>query len=110
MATTEPLAIRCKTCDVGTMQRKHVHRMSAIVVLIGYVILVPTVLVMVASVMTIFNIGSAAPPTAAVSAIATGFSVMLFFVALVGGLLGWVLIMKKRILQCDRCGAVVAAS
>lgn len=28
----------------------------------------------------------------------------------VGGLLGWVLIMKKTVLQCSRCGLVLAAS
>lgn len=28
----------------------------------------------------------------------------------VGGLLGWLLVMKKRVLQCDYCGAVVNAS
>jgi len=28
----------------------------------------------------------------------------------VGGLLGWLLVMRKTVLQCFRCGAVVAAS
>lgn len=28
----------------------------------------------------------------------------------VSGLLGWLLVMKKRVLQCDRCGAVINAS
>jgi hypothetical protein len=28
----------------------------------------------------------------------------------VGGLLGWLLVMRKRVLQCDICGAVVNAS
>ncbi len=32
---------------------------------------------------------------------------VLFFVS---GLLGWLLVMKKRVLQCDLCGAVVNAS
>jgi hypothetical protein len=33
--------------------------------------------------------------------------VILFFVS---GLLGWLLVMRKRVLQCQHCGAVVAAS
>jgi hypothetical protein len=28
----------------------------------------------------------------------------------VGGLLGWLLVMRKRVLQCQHCGAIVAAS
>lgn len=32
------------------------------------------------------------------------------FFSFVGGLLGWILTMKKRVLKCDQCGAIVAAS
>lgn len=39
-----------------------------------------------------------------VSAIVVGVT------SFVGGLLGWLLVMKKRVLQCDVCGAVVNAS
>ena len=41
--------------------------------------------------------------------LAAGFSIFFIILSLVGGLLGWLLIMKKRVLQCDRCGAIVAA-
>jgi hypothetical protein len=39
-----------------------------------------------------------------------GFSVVIMIASFVGGLLGWLLIMRKTVLQCFRCGAVVAAS
>jgi hypothetical protein len=39
-----------------------------------------------------------------------GFSVMIMIGSFVGGLLGWLLVMRKTVLQCLRCGAVVAAS
>jgi hypothetical protein len=39
-----------------------------------------------------------------------GFSVVIMIGSFVGGLLGWLLIMRKTVLQCFRCGAVVAAS
>ncbi len=39
-----------------------------------------------------------------------GFSIMILIGSFVGGLLGWLLIMRKTVLQCFRCGAVVAAS
>jgi hypothetical protein len=39
-----------------------------------------------------------------------GFSVIIMIGSFVGGLLGWLLVMRKTVLQCFRCGAVVAAS
>lgn len=44
------------------------------------------------------------------TAAAMGFSVILIVMFFVGGLVGWLLVMKKKILQCDHCSAVVAAS
>ncbi|MDB6110390.1 MAG: hypothetical protein JWR69_2140 [Pedosphaera sp.] len=43
-------------------------------------------------------------------ALAGGFSIFVIVASFVGGLLGWLLIMRKRVLQCARCGAVVPAS
>ena len=37
-------------------------------------------------------------------------SVVLGLISFVGGLLGWLLVMRKRVLQCGLCGAVVGAS
>jgi hypothetical protein len=163
--------IRCKTCDVGTLERKKKYRLSGIVVAIGYILLIPSVLGMLFSIFLLFATGKAATDTTsgisdsakkqlreagisepivqkvvssqtltdtekagltreqsitiesiqssitagsigagAGTAIAGGVSVFLFVVSLVGGLLGWLLIMKKRILQCNNCGAVTAAS
>jgi hypothetical protein len=42
--------------------------------------------------------------------VAGGFSTFVFVAAFIGGLLGWLLVMRKRVLQCARCGAVVPAS
>jgi type IV pilus assembly protein PilA len=39
-----------------------------------------------------------------------GFAIALGVAAFVGGLLGWLLVMKKRVLQCSACSAVVNAS
>jgi hypothetical protein len=39
-----------------------------------------------------------------------GFSIIVIVASFVGGLLGWLLIMRKRMLECERCGAVVPAS
>jgi hypothetical protein len=163
--------IRCKTCDVGTLERKKKYRMSGIVVAIGYIFLVPSVLGMLFSVLMLFATGKATTDTAsgiydgaktrlrdagisepivqkvvlsqpltdaekasltqeqtsrvesvqssitagtvgagAGAVIAGGVSVFFGIMSLVGGLLGWVLVMKKKVLQCNKCGAVIAAS
>jgi hypothetical protein len=38
------------------------------------------------------------------------FAIALGIASFVGGLLGWLLVMKKRVLQCSTCGATVSAS
>jgi len=43
-------------------------------------------------------------------AILGGGSVCFGVFCFIGGLLGWLLIMKKKVLQCSSCSAVVAAS
>lgn len=40
----------------------------------------------------------------------SGFVIAIGISSFVGGLLGWLLVMRKRVLQCDACGAVVNAS
>jgi len=46
----------------------------------------------------------------AVSVLGNAFLIGLGIAFFVSGLLGWLLVMKKRVLQCDVCGAVVNAS
>jgi hypothetical protein len=46
----------------------------------------------------------------AVSVLGNAFFIGCGIAFFVSGLLGWLLVMKKRILQCDVCGAVVNAS
>ncbi len=41
---------------------------------------------------------------------ASGILVFFALAAFVGGLLGWLLIMKKKVLICTHCSAVVPAS
>jgi hypothetical protein len=163
--------IRCKTCDVGTLEHRKKYRLSGIVVAIGYILLIPSVLGMLFSLLMMVAAGAAATDTrsemsdsartrlrdagmsepivqkvvsskpltesekasltreqnnriesvqssmiagsigaGAGTAIVGGVLVVFFVMSLVGGLLGYLLVMKKRILQCNTCGAVIAAS
>ena len=100
--------IRCKTCGVGTLQLVKRYRMSTPVVAIGYIILVPSVLFIIICVMSIFRIASLSNSDS--SEMASGILVFFALAAFVGGLLGWLLIMKKKVLICTHCSAVVPAS
>jgi hypothetical protein len=86
--------------------------MSGPVVLIGYVLLIPSVLGIIASVIMFLQISSVAARTNADTAagLAGGFFIVLGLAFLVSGLLGWLLIMKKQVLQCNVCRAVVNAA
>jgi hypothetical protein len=42
--------------------------------------------------------------------VAGGLCLFVIVVSFVAALLGWILIMRKRVLQCTHCGAVVPAS
>jgi hypothetical protein len=163
--------IPCKTCEAGQLKRRKRYRMSGIVVLIGYIILIPSLLGIAVATMGVVATGAATgkvadslereaqaklraaavPPAIAQQVVshrvvpqadldqltepqrqaveqvkleltagaagagagavlAGGASIVFGVFSLVGGLLGWLLVMKKAVLQCNACGAVVAAS
>jgi len=79
--------------------------MSTPVVAIGYIILVPSVLFIIVCVRSIVRISASDG-----SAIASSILIFFALAAFVGGLLGWLLIMKKKVLCCTHCSAVVPAS
>lgn len=59
---------------------------------------------------TLLMVASEKLGTAGGATLAGGTSVCLGISSFIGGLLGWLLVMKKKVLQCNTCGAVVAAS
>jgi len=88
----------CPICSQPALVRRQKYRMSFPVVLIGYILLLPTILGILLGVlilMTGWTFG--------------GFIGFLFIItSFVSGLLGSMLIMKKSVLQCSRCGAIAA--
>ena len=106
------MEISCKICDKGLLQQKKKYRMSGPVVLIGYILLIPSVLGVAGSLVAFSHISSAASSSGADAgvAFAGGFIILFGVGCFVAGLLGWLLIMKKQVLQCNVCGAVVNAN
>ena len=168
MQKTDP---NCHVCKEGDRKRKKKYRMSAPVVLIGYILLVPCVIGMLLGFLLLLGTGASSADfsqttrneiraqlvesripdglidqllsgdtiseserqmltsaqrtrfedarlnylasqagSGAATVLAGGFSLFMIVSAFVGGLLGWLLIMKKKVLQCGNCGAVVNAS
>jgi hypothetical protein len=94
--------VRCKTCDIGGLVLVRKYRMSTAGVAIGYVLLIPSVLGMLIAMST--------TPQGPGSDLAGGMLVLMGLFWFVGGLLAWLLVMKKSVVQCDNCTATVAAS
>lgn len=164
-------SITCKTCESGSLEKRKRYRMSGVVVLIGYILLIPSLLGIAVATMGVAatgsaseevessmkqdarqELGAAAIPTRITQQViergsvpqadlsqlteaqrrtvervelqlsagtagagagvllAGGASFLFGVLSLIGGLLGWLLVMKKAVLQCNACGAVVAAS
>lgn len=105
------IEVCCKVCDVGTLKLQKMYRMSSPVVVIGYILLIPSVLGILFSVFMFLSAASIAnEANAAATGIAGGFAIFLGLASFVGGLIGWLLVMKKQTLKCNTCGAVVNAS
>jgi DNA-directed RNA polymerase subunit RPC12/RpoP len=112
-STGYPPLPQCRTCGLGSLLLTKAYRMSTPVAIIGYILLIPSVLGVLFCLLwglaTARVVGASGAPTGA-AAVAGGF-IMFFVVAFfVSGLLGWLLVMKKKVLRCSHCSAVVPAS
>jgi hypothetical protein len=103
----------CRICGQGSLIDKKIFRMSGPVVFIGYVFLVPSVVGLLFWFgMFLINAWAISSVHGASGAAFISGGIIIFFggVCLVSGLAGWLLVMKKRVLQCSVCNAVVNAS
>jgi len=96
------------------MNATKIGRFSGIVRFIGYIFVIPSVLGIVASVvMAIAVVGTSAEMAetdavaAGVGAMAVGTCIIFGISSLVGGLIGWILIMKKKVFKCIKCGHII---
>ena len=129
----------CKVCERNSLVRKKIFRMSWPIVGIGFLLLIPSILGMIVSILLLFGVLSSGPsdvarigdkavaqmwavnvPQSVVGIVVKvtseaiflfggRFAVALGIASLVGGLLGWLLVRKKRVLECTLCNAVIDA-
>lgn len=114
--------LMCPTCKAGYLSRMQPYRLSMPVVIIGYLLLVPSFLGIIISVIgtafvmlypLVSGIDARDANQVSYSGVAALFSafngiclIVGFFIA---GLLGWLLIMKRTVLRCNLCGATIDA-
>lgn len=103
---TFPL-VECRTCGVGHLSKVRTYRLSGPVVVIGYLLLVPSIFGILIGVGTM--VSGYASGDASIAAMGQGVGIAMVVGAFVGGLFGWLLVMKKSILRCDHCRATVSA-
>lgn len=104
----------CKICDRGELRKKRLYRMSWPVVVIGGILVVPSVLGMGISAVALLQLafpgGAQANGEAMARILASGAVLSAFAISLVGGLLGFLLIMQKSVLKYSCCEAVTNTS
>ena len=102
LASEVNIDIPCKICGKGHLVHQRIHRMSVPVVAIGYILLIPSILLIFVFLLNILN------DTKSITSVSAQFEGCGMVLSFVSGLLGWLLIMKKDVLKCNLCGAVVA--
>lgn len=104
--TTE--RIDCALCGRGELVRRAPYRFSGPVIVIGYLIVVPSVVLALFSL--IGGLGLTGNEAAGVLGGFLGMNMMCSAVGFfISSLLGWFCIMKKKVLKCTACGAETAA-
>ena len=118
---TNVVKLDCNACkQKKTMVATKVSKMSPIVVFIGWILALPSMFGVLVAVIMFFasmSAGSvasaqvASQAEAAGAAIGAGFcigmSVLVGILSLVVGLLGYLLIMKKKVYKCLVCGFIM---
>ena len=105
------VAVVCKVCDRGSLIPTKKYRLSGPVVFIGYILLIPSVLGVLFCAFSFATLSALMQPgEETATGLAGGIFIILGIASFVGGLLGWLLVMKKKVLLCNSCGAAINAS
>ncbi|MCX5782594.1 MAG: zinc ribbon domain-containing protein [Elusimicrobia bacterium] len=108
-------AIDCQACkQEKVMLPTKISRMSPVVVAIGWILTVPSILgiffailVFISTMQVSVASGTASTGTNVATGIGVIVAVVIGIISLVIGLLGYILIMKKKVYKCSACGYVL---
>jgi hypothetical protein len=115
------IKLNCNACNSeGSMMPVKVRRLNGIVVVIGYLIVIPSVIGMliggvmfVASIFTGTEVVGQSVTDAemagamAGTTIGIGLSLFVTISSLIGGIIGYLLIIKKKVYKCLKCGFIL---
>lgn len=94
----------CKNCNgKQSMYKAEIDRFSPVVVIIGWIIVTPSLLGIFVSTIMLFSGMNGDSFTGIRVTISLAFGVF----SLLSGLLGYILIMKKKVYKCNICGSTI---
>lgn len=97
--------IDCAACKLeGGMEAASITRFSGFIRFIGIIIAIPSVIGMAIAVIMFLQGGLEK------SKMDLGESFFVFGISAVSGLIGWILLMKKNVFRCVRCGYIINRS
>jgi len=92
--------LNCNACgSKETMAPTKIYKFSGIVQLIGRLIVIPSICGVFFAVMLMISAGA--------TPISVGLAVFIAAGSLISGLIGWLLIMKKKVFKCASCGFIL---
>lgn len=114
-------SINCNTCgSEKSMGPTQIHKFGGIVLFIGYLIVIPSVLGVLFAVLIFISTVSASSDVMATAqsdpekagaaigaAMGLGMAAFIGVGSLISGLIGWLLIMKKKVFKCASCGFIL---
>jgi hypothetical protein len=115
------MQLDCGACkSEKTMEATKIPKFPSFIRFIGFLIALPSVVGVLFAVIILFSTGAAtseimsatqsdaeAAGVAIGATIGFGFSAFIAFSSLIGGLIGWLLLMKKKVFKCIKCGYIM---
>jgi predicted RNA-binding Zn-ribbon protein involved in translation (DUF1610 family) len=110
----EIIQLDCSACKTkASMKATKIPKFNTILRIIGFIIVIPSVIgVLIAILIFITSIIATATTQSSAGAaidatISFGFSLFIGCSSLVGGVIGWFLIMERKVYKCINCGFIL---
>ena len=115
------MKLDCSACKTSaSMEATKIPKFPGFIRFIGFIITIPSVLGVLFALVMFFSTGSAtnevmlsaqndaeAAGAAIGATIGFGFALFIGCSSLVGGLIGWLLLMKKKVFKCIKCSYIM---
>jgi uncharacterized membrane protein len=104
----DSLKINCKACDnEKSMEATKISRFSVVVQVIGWLLSIPSILGVLIAIVSIATYVFDVNDTTILGISGVWISITFGVISLIAGLLGYILIMKKKVFKYSVCGFVM---